>query len=166
LWQRKGRDGLVTLSLTFRSGAFARTRPAAANRSNRLARPVRIADSSSTNAVSFSSARTMKRFPSSRCASTIQIVRPSRSTAETQPELHPPLLRLSAMISQYFIRVQVDHELPPVAPKFSGHVMGVYVNRSSRQRFRNKSSRAKSGAEKRSFVVTRLAKLATLAQTP
>jgi TIR domain len=35
-----------------------------------------IANSSSTNAVSFSSARTTKRFPSSRCASAIQIVRP------------------------------------------------------------------------------------------
>src|SRR6266403_3217879 len=39
----------------------------------------RIADSSSRNAVSFSSARTTKRFPSSRCASAIQIVHPSRS---------------------------------------------------------------------------------------
>src|SRR5213596_3372040 len=36
----------------------------------------RIADSSSTNAVSFSSARTTKRFPSSRCASATKIVRP------------------------------------------------------------------------------------------
>jgi hypothetical protein len=36
---------------------------------------------------------------------------------ETQPKLQPRALRLSAMISQYFIRVQVDHELPPVAPK-------------------------------------------------
>src|SRR5262249_53213492 len=37
----------------------------------------RIADSSCKNAVSFSSARTPNRFPSPRCASTIQIVRPS-----------------------------------------------------------------------------------------
>jgi len=29
-------------------------------------------------------------------------VRPRESTAETQPQLQPPLLRLSAMISQYF----------------------------------------------------------------
>jgi hypothetical protein len=36
----------------------------------------RVATSSSTNAVSLSSACTTKRFPSSRCASTIQIVRP------------------------------------------------------------------------------------------
>src|SRR5215471_6240899 len=59
---------------------------------------------SSRNAVSFSSARTTKRFPS-RCASAIQIVRPSRSTAEIQPKLQPALLRLSAMISQYFKRL-------------------------------------------------------------
>jgi hypothetical protein len=48
---------------------------------------------SSTNAVSFSSARTMKRFPS-RCASAIQIVRPPEAIAETQPQLQPPLLRI------------------------------------------------------------------------
>src|SRR5205823_5576488 len=46
-----------------------------------------IADSSSRNAVSFSSARTTNRFPSPRCASTIQIVRPLESRAETQPQL-------------------------------------------------------------------------------
>src|SRR5215510_2388618 len=62
-----------------------------------------IADSSSINAVSFSSARTSKRFPS-RCASAIQVVRPSESKADTIPQLHPALLRLSAMVSQYFIR--------------------------------------------------------------
>ena len=76
-----------------------------------LARPARtqviaqsqIADSNSINAVSLSSVQTMKRFPSPRCASTIQIVRPPQSTAETQPQLQPALLRLSAIISQYFI---------------------------------------------------------------
>src|SRR5436190_20832979 len=62
----------------------------------------RIAASNSRNAVNFSSARTTKRFPSPRCASTIQVVRPLESIAETQPQLHPALLRLSAMISQYF----------------------------------------------------------------
>jgi hypothetical protein len=40
----------------------------------------------STNAVNLSSARTTKRFPSPRCASAIQIVRPLESIAETQPE--------------------------------------------------------------------------------
>src|SRR6266436_5051380 len=63
----------------------------------------RIADSSSTNAVSFSSARTMKRFPSSRCASATKIVRPRESSVETQPQLQPALLRLSAIIFQYFV---------------------------------------------------------------
>jgi len=45
----------------------------------------------------------MKRFPSPRCASAIQIVRPSQSKAATQPKLDPALLRLSVLISQYFI---------------------------------------------------------------
>ena len=49
------------------------------------------------------SARTTKRFPLSRCASAIQIVRPWEPVAETQLQLQPALLRLSAMISQYFI---------------------------------------------------------------
>jgi hypothetical protein len=40
--------------------------------------PARTADSSSTKAVNFSFARTMKRFPL-RCASAIQIVRPLES---------------------------------------------------------------------------------------
>jgi hypothetical protein len=53
------------------------------------------ADSSSRNAVNFSSARTTNRFPSSRCASTVNIVRPLESTAETQPQLQPALLRLA-----------------------------------------------------------------------
>jgi hypothetical protein len=58
-----------------------------------------IADSSSRKAVNFSSARAARHLPSSRCASAIQIVRPLESIAETQPELQPVLLRLSAMIS-------------------------------------------------------------------
>src|SRR5512133_2994497 len=41
--------------------------------------------------------------PSPRCASAIQIVRPLESIADTQPQLQPALLRLSAMISQDFI---------------------------------------------------------------
>jgi hypothetical protein len=40
---------------------------------------------------------------SERCASTIQIVRPSESMAETQPQLQPASLRLSAITSQFFI---------------------------------------------------------------
>ena len=36
-------------------------------------------------------------------ASAIQMVCPSQSNADTQPQLQPALLRLSAIISQYFI---------------------------------------------------------------
>ena len=43
-----------------------------------------------------------KRLPLPRWASAIQIVCPLECTAETQPQLQPALLRLSAMISQYF----------------------------------------------------------------
>jgi hypothetical protein len=62
---------------------------------------LRIADSSCIKAVSFSSARTTKRFPS-RCASTIQIVRPWNQSLRQSPNSNRPVLRLSAMISQYF----------------------------------------------------------------
>jgi hypothetical protein len=41
---------------------------------------------------------------SGTCVSAIQIVRPLASIAETQRQLQPVLLRLSAMISQYFTR--------------------------------------------------------------
>jgi len=41
-------------------------------------------------------------LPSPQCASAIQIVRALESTVETQPQLHPALLRLSATISQLF----------------------------------------------------------------
>jgi hypothetical protein len=34
-----------------------------------------------------------------------------------QPKVQPAFLRLSAMISQYFIQVQIDDESPPVVPK-------------------------------------------------
>ena len=53
--------------------------------------PPRIADSSFRNAVSFSLVRATNLFPLSRCASTIQIVRPLESIAETQPQLQPAL---------------------------------------------------------------------------
>src|SRR6266699_3830502 len=42
--------------------------------------------------------RTTKRFPSPRCASAIQIVRPLELIAETQPQLQPALLRLSVAL--------------------------------------------------------------------
>ena len=65
-----------------------------------LAKIFRLRYIGSRNAINFSSARTTRRFPLSRCASAIQIVRPSESIAETQSQLQPALLRLSAMISQ------------------------------------------------------------------
>src|SRR6058998_1753014 len=58
-------------------------------------------DSTFIIAVNFSSASETKRFPSSRCASAIQIVRPLESIAEIESQLQRALLRLSAMISQY-----------------------------------------------------------------
>ena len=58
--------------------------------------PQKITASSSRNAVSFLSACTTKRFPSSRCASAIQIVRPLESTPETQRRDPSAQLRNSA----------------------------------------------------------------------
>jgi len=46
----------------------------------------------------------MKCWLSPRCASATKIVRPRQSTVAAQPQLQPALLRLSAMISQYFTR--------------------------------------------------------------
>jgi len=51
----------------------------------------------------------VRSFPSPRWASAIQIVRPRESTAERQPQLQPALLRLSAMISQYFTHTMSDN---------------------------------------------------------
>src|SRR5205823_11133027 len=58
--------------------------------------------SNSKNAVSFSSARTTKRFPSTRCASAIQIVRPLESIAETQPQLQPGFTEIGSDDFQIF----------------------------------------------------------------
>jgi len=49
----------------------------------------------------------MNLFPLSRCASATKIVCPLESTSDTQPQLQPALLRLSAMISQNFIGTQM-----------------------------------------------------------
>jgi hypothetical protein len=43
-------------------------------------------------------------FPSSRCASATKNVRPFKSNADTQPQLQPALLRLSAIISRLLPR--------------------------------------------------------------
>jgi hypothetical protein len=63
--------------------------------------------SNSKNAVSFSSARTIKRFSSSRCASATKIVCPLELIVDTQPQLHPALLSLLAMVSKYFIHFSI-----------------------------------------------------------
>src|SRR4029453_10895375 len=63
--------------------------PAWWNTLDLLAWPRANGDSSSTNAVNFSSARTMNPFPPSPFSSAIQIVRPLESIAETQPQHQP-----------------------------------------------------------------------------
>src|SRR5947208_6457928 len=73
-----------------------------------IPRKPELADSSSINAVSFSSVRTTKRFPSPRCASAIQIVRPLESIAKTQPQLQPALLQI---VSDDFRIVRRFHRL-------------------------------------------------------
>ena len=58
-----------------------------------------VADSSSRNAGNFSSACATKRFPSRRCASTIQIVRCSRSIGENAT---PTPTGFAEIVSDYF----------------------------------------------------------------
>src|SRR5439155_1561139 len=83
--KRRGTRGELVLRLIqirLATSSLERISPACQANSPRP----RIADSSSTNAVSFSSARPTNRFPSPRCASAIQIVRPLESIADTQPQ--------------------------------------------------------------------------------
>src|SRR5205809_1206529 len=100
------RDLVVQLWRSYLCFSFSRTElvlsselfvPRDARSEGRSKLTTRTAASTSVKAVNFSSARTTKRFPSSRCASAIQIVRPRESTAETHPQLQPALLRLSAL---------------------------------------------------------------------
>jgi len=59
-----------------------------------FSRWIQIALSNSKNAVSFSSERAMKRFPSSQCASAIKVVRPfAIYGCNTSLKLHPASLR-------------------------------------------------------------------------
>ena len=62
-----------------------------------------IANSSSINAVSFSSAYPTKRFPSPRCASATKIVPPSKSTVETEPQSN----RLCEIVADTTVASQV-----------------------------------------------------------
>ena len=83
---------MSSMKLSSHSSRNAKLRPISKRKLSSFRRSLkvvarRIADSSSINAVSFSFARTTKRFPSSQCASAIQIVRPLESMAETQPQL-------------------------------------------------------------------------------
>jgi hypothetical protein len=58
---------------------------------------------------------TMKRFPSPRCASTIQILRPSKSMAETQPKVQPAFVRRLTTISQCFVSIITQPPLGSVS---------------------------------------------------
>jgi hypothetical protein len=73
-----GRSVLRPIQIRLTASSLAKTSPACQTNSPQA----RIANSSSRKAVNFSSARTTKRFPSSRCASAIQIVRPLESIAD------------------------------------------------------------------------------------
>jgi hypothetical protein len=92
---------------------------------------------------------------STRCASTIQIVRPLESIAATQPQLQPALLRLSAMISQYFTAASCSmrHAVPlspafqarEVAPNTSAnrdHPAAVFASRKFAQAPRSQAARS------------------------
>src|SRR6266404_1369956 len=56
-----------------------------------------VTDKSKPTTGSSSSARTMKRFPSPRCASATKFVRLRASTVATQTNVQPALLRLWAL---------------------------------------------------------------------
>ena len=102
-----------------------------------------IALCSSTNAFNISSARTMKRFPS-RCASTIQMVRPSRSTVETQPKLQPA----SVKIVGYDFPVLHCKRFSPIVQNRSrcGHVAYGSVKTSFSQEGRRNGARSCAGS--------------------
>ena len=68
--------------------------------------------SNSRNAVSFSSACTMKRFPSSRCASAIQIVRPLESTVDRN-RAGSRLLFLAEFLEARIIPKRIEHRIEP-----------------------------------------------------
>jgi hypothetical protein len=63
---------------------------------------IRIVDSSSRNAVSFSSPRTTKRFRRRDVRQQSKLCARFWSRAETQPTFNPAFMILLAMISQYF----------------------------------------------------------------
>src|SRR5262249_17020404 len=102
---------------------------------------IQTALSSSQNAVSISSARTMKRFPS-RCTSTIQIVRFFESTAEARPKLcrrfgeppRPQFPILAIPAQQLFDLIDVigekiveENPFFPVHRAFVRHYISIFV---------------------------------------
>jgi len=84
-----GAKGLRRIQIRLSDVEFGRTAVGSSrtNGKRRLTDVDRVADSSSTNAVNFSSALTTNRFRSPRCTSAINIVRLSESTAEMQSQL-------------------------------------------------------------------------------
>ena len=85
-----------------------------------ILRRVRISfDSSSKNAVSLSFACTMKRWPSPRCASAIQIVRPRESIAETQPKLQPALGIVDHLLRRFACLKLCAHSLKASSESFN-----------------------------------------------
>ena len=84
-----------------------------------------------TNPVSFSSAHTTKRFPLPRCASAIQIVRPRKSTAETQPQLQPALLTDRQLFpSTAFDCFDFDYGVDPSLPASDNPNAFIFPSRS------------------------------------
>ena len=77
--------------------------------------------SNSRNAVSFSSARTTKRFPSSRCASAIQIVRPLESTVDRN-RAGSRLLFLAEFLEARIIPERIEHRIEPEQRGSERHV--------------------------------------------
>jgi hypothetical protein len=79
-----------------------------------------IADSSSQNAVSFSSACTTKRFPSLRGAYAIQIVRPLESTVDRN-RAGSPLLFLAEFLESGIGAQRIPDRIEPKKGRRNGH---------------------------------------------
>src|SRR5947209_1988618 len=75
----------------------------------------------------------MKRFPSPRCASATRIIHSCESTVETQPQLQPALLRLSAIV------------LHGISPQFAAFFEFNHPSRNSRDPARFSSARFNDG---------------------
>ena len=85
---------------------------------------VRTAHSSSINAVSFSSARITNRFPSSRCASAIPIVRPLESIADRN-RAGSRLLFLAEFLESRIGAQRVPERIKPKRSRRNGRAVTV-----------------------------------------